>query len=237
MPINLLSIIIPVYNEEKIIETTLKQVINFFDQKEIEYELIVVDNDSTDGTKEILQKFASRLEIITASEHGKGYAVKQGVFAASGDLIIFFDADLSAPLSEFDNLVQYTARYDIVIGSRALIRRLVQKHQACWKESLGRLGNLLIRLVLNLPYKDTQCGFKLFNKKAAALFYHLTISGWGFDFEWLYLAKKAQLKVVEVPIKWSNRAESKVKKIDYWKTFWEVIRVRLNQCRGNNKKV
>ncbi len=227
--IKLISIIIPVRNEATIIEQNLQHSLNFFNALKIPYELLVVDSASTDETPIILKKFIDRIKIITLTQPGKGRAIKAGVLQAKGDWILFYDADLSTPLEEICNFLPAIYNFDIIIGSRALERKFVTVHQVRWKELLGRAGNFLIQLVLGLKIKDTQCGFKLFNRRSAEIFSELKNNNWGFDFEFLYLAKKKGLRIKELPVRWSNRSQSQVKKSDYLRVCAEVFKVRFGK--------
>lgn len=224
-----ISIVIPAYNEEKRIMPTLDQVSSFLKKEVIEYEIIVVNDGSTDKTAELVASLGDSLirVIDFPANQGKGAAVKAGVLASQNDLTLFTDADLSTPISELKKLVNYVPRYDIVIGSRALQSSEIQVHQPVYKEILGRLGNSLIQALAAKGIKDTQCGFKLFSAKAKELFKQQRITGWGFDFEILFLARKSGLKIKEVPVIWKNDSRSKVRLKDYFLTFVELIAIRV----------
>jgi len=149
---------------------------------------------------------------------------------ASGDLILFSDADLSTPIEEFDKLKKYMSSYSIVIGSRALADSEVQNN--IFRKLLGRIGNLLIRSVVK-GIKDTQCGFKLYESDVAnSLFSKQTIEGFGFDFEILFLAQKDNIKIKEVPVVWKNVEGSKVKPIHYLITLFELFKIMKNNLKG-----
>lgn len=224
-----LSIVIPSYNEAKLIESTIASAQVAAAKYFQNFEIIVVDDCSTDSTLEILKKIDGILILRNLKNHGKGYAVKKGVLAAQGDRILFMDADDSTPVkTELKKLLDQIKDYPIVIGSRALRDSDIQVRQNVFKVLLGKLGNLLIRLILGLKINDTQCGFKLFDKSAKKIFEKLTIDTWGFDFELMFLAKKYGIKVKEVPIVWRNRKESNVRWYNYPETFYQVFKIRLN---------
>lgn len=216
-----LSIVIPAYNEEKRIKSLLE------DLKKIKAEIILVDDGSTDNTVEIAKSIIPEIKVLSNQENqGKGAALKKGVLAAQKKNILILDADNSTPISELDKLVKYLNDYDIVIGSRGIDRSLVKVKQVFYKEWLGRLGNLLIRLFLVKGIKDTQCGFKLFSEKTKDLWQKVKIKRWGYDFEILFLAQKNNLKIKEVPVIWRNHPDSRVKLIDYFRTLLDILKIK-----------
>lgn len=224
-----LSIVIPSYNEAKLIVSTIASARVAAAKHFQNFEIIVVDDCSTDNTLEILKKIDNIRILRNLKNHGKGYSVKKGVLASKGDKILFMDADNSTPVeTEFKKLLEQTKDCPIVIGSRALRDSDIQVRQNIFKVLLGKLGNLLIRSILGLKIHDTQCGFKLFDKSAKKIFEKLTIETWGFDFELMFLAQKYDIKVKEVPIIWRNRKESKVRWYSYPETFYQVFKIRLN---------
>ncbi len=225
------SIIIPCYNEAKLISSTLDQVENFFKSKNWSFEIIVIDDGSTDQTAELASKFNIKL-LKNEKNQGKGYSISRGVQASSGELILFTDADLSTPIEELEKLLLFIPEYDIVIGSRAMADSQIEKSQPWYKEGLGKMGNLLIRLILGLKIKDTQCGFKLFKRKVIDIFERQTINGWGFDFEILFIAQNRGYQIKEVAVRWLNEPNSKVTVSGYLRTVEELLRVRWNSWRG-----
>ena len=227
----LISVIIPTYNEEKNIVETVKSVEDYFAGKDLSYEIIIIDDGSTDKT-DFLVKAMPRVRFFKFLKNfGKGAAVKQGMREAVGDLKLFMDADNSTKISELDNfLPKIRQGYSVVIASRALKESQV-KPQVWFKVLAGKIGNKLIQLLVIPGVRDTQCGFKLFTKEAAALFAKQTIDRWGFDFEILFLAKREQFKILEMPIVWINHSDSRVKTWDYFKTFIELIKIRLNDLQ------
>ena len=211
-----LSVIIPAYNEEKRIAKTLEEVREYL--KNFDGELIVVDDGSTDGT-------SAFSNISYPKNMGKGYAVKKGVERASGDLILFMDADNATPIREVEKLLKFDS--DIVIGSRYLHDSKIEKKQPLSRIMIGRLGNWVIRLLVLDGIKDTQCGFKLFKKNVAKeLFSELQTHRFGFDIEILGRAQKKGLTITEVPITWLHNDNSRVRPIrDAFKTLADLIKI------------
>ena len=160
---------------------------------------------------------------------GKGYAVRHGMLEAEGEWVLYTDADLSAPIEEFDKLCVAAAsgHAQVAIGSRALDRSLVQVHQAAFREYSGRFFNLVMRMVTGLPFRDTQCGFKLFRREAAqAIFSRQKLDGFSFDVEDLYIAKKLGIPVVEVPVRWRNVEGTKVSLASGLRSFQDLVLIR-----------
>jgi glycosyltransferase involved in cell wall biosynthesis len=235
-----LSIIIPAYNEERRLPVTLETVCSYLEGKQFGFvEIVVVDDGSEDGTVGIVEAAASkdgRIRLLkNPGNRGKGYAVRHGMQEARGEWVLFSDADLSAPIEELDKLEAAVEREaaDGAIGSRALDRRLVGKRQSALREFSGRVFNLSMRLVTGLPYRDTQCGFKVFRRDVAkALAGRQQSDGFGFDVEILYIAKKLGYRVLEVPVRWFNAEGTKV---SLWKglaAFADPLRVRWNDVKG-----
>ncbi|MBT4349284.1 glycosyltransferase family 2 protein [bacterium] len=231
-----LSVVIPVFNEAKLIASTLAKTSNWLEKKFTSFEIIVVDDASTDGTLEIVKKIPDIKVLVNLTNHGKGYTVAKGMRAAQGDLVLFMDADNATTIVELDKLLPYTKKYPIIIASRALAQSKVHQYQHWLKVSLGNLGNTLIRLVLNLSIRDTQCGFKLFNRSAIKVFDKLTINRWGFDFELLFIAKLYNIAVKEVAVDWADSEQvSKVTPASYIKTLLHVFKVRINHLLNKYK--
>lgn len=233
------SIVIPVYNESRRVGATLERVIAFLQQQRWDAEVVVVNDGSTDGTPAIVRSYSDRYPFVRLVEnpgnHGKGYSVRNGVLHASGAFLLFSDADLSAPIAEsvklFDAL---RAGADIAIGSRWMQRELQRVAQPLYRRVLGRVFNLLLRALLGLPYKDTQCGFKAFTRAAAqAVFPRQTLERWGFDPEVLFIARQRGLRIVEVPVEWSHAAYSQLHPFrDGTRMFFDMMRVRWNSWTG-----
>lgn len=241
-----LSIVIPAYNEAKRLPATLDRILEYLDKSPVPVtEILVVDDGSNDGTSELVELTAKedvracavRL-ISNPGNRGKGYAVRNGMLAAKGDWILSTDADLSAPIEELEKLIAAARRENAVvaIGSRALDRRLVKVHQPIMREISGRAFNLVMRLVTGLPFRDTQCGFKLFRKQAAQIIFSRQMEdGFSFDVEDLIIARVQGLRSIEVPVEWSNVEGTKVSLAQGIKSFADLVRIRSRAVRGNYK--
>lgn len=225
----LISVIIPAFNEQERIGPTLDKIRTFLKQERLDYEIIVVNDGSGDQTASVvLAQNDPQIKIINFEKNsGKGAAVKAGVIAAKGDLLLFTDTDLSTPIWELKKFLPYLDRFEIVIASRALPESRIKIHQPFYKEILGKFGNVVIRLLAVPGLKDTQCGFKLFKPSIKKIFSQQRIKGWGFDIETLFLAKKCQLAIKELPVEWHNDYRTKVKITSYLATFWELIKIRI----------
>ena len=230
-----ISVIIPTYNEEKVIKKTILEGLEYLENNFNTWEIIVVDDKSEDNTLKVLKKIKGIKILRNLKNHGKGYTVAKGVARAQGSLILFMDADNSTAIRELDNFLKYTSDYDLIIGSRALKDSQIKIKQSIFKRILGKIGNLIIRIMIFSKIYDSQCGFKLFSHKVKPLFEKLTIEDWGFDFELIFLAKKYSLKIKELPITWSNNINSKVKGRDYVKTLGQVFKVRFNDLINKYK--
>ena len=214
-----LSVVIPVFNEEKSIGEALRRITAYLSLKGQSWEVLVSNDGSTDGTAEAVERFASEnpqhsVRLVTSSpNHGKGFAARQGVLAASGRYVLLTDADLSAPIKESDKLIRaLEAGSDVAIGSRALRSKGCDVRQSFKRRFSGRVFNLLVRALVLPDVMDSQCGFKCFTKEAAQrLFSQMKLDGFCFDVEVLYLAKRAGLKVAEVPVMWSEGRDSKIR--------------------------
>jgi len=233
------SIIIPAYNEEKRISKTVARILEFFEKKKVDFEIIVVNDGSKDKTSEAVKIFRNKkIRLLEFSpNHGKGFAVKQGMLNAKGDIILFSDADLSTPIEEFDKLINYIKDFDVIIGSRSIKGANVVKHQPFYRELMGKIFNKIVRLFTIRGIIDTQCGFKIFNQKAAKdVFSRTRITGFGFDVEALFLAKILKYKIKEVPVTWINDEQTKISPVkDSLKMFIEVLKVRINYWEGKYK--
>lgn len=238
-----LSIIIPVFNEKEIIINTLKTIINFLVKKEYPYELIIVDDASTDDTVKIIQDFlkTNSQPIILLKNNinrGKGYAVRKGVLVSRGEYILFTDADLSTPIEELDKLLFFIKNgYDIVIGSRGLKQSQLIRRQVWYREKMGKIFNLLVRILILKGIKDTQCGFKIFKTEVAKkIFLKTKINRFAFDVEVLFIAKKFNYKIKEVAITWKNRYASKVHIIkDSIIMLMDILRIFIYNLLGHYK--
>src|SRR5512146_156144 len=193
------SIVIPAYNEGQRITATLDKVLAYIAQQHWQAEIVVVNDGSRDDTAALVRNYAGRHPAVRLVENpgnrGKGYSVRHGMIEARGDLLLFSDADLSSPIYEAPKLfAALNAGADVAIGSRWLQSHLQTERQPLYRQLFGRIFNLLLRLILGLRFKDTQCGFKAFTRRAAQeIFARQRIERWGFDPELLFLAKKLDL--------------------------------------------
>lgn len=227
-----ISVVIPAFNEEMVIGDTIQEVKDFLKNNFNNFEIIIVDDKSTDRTLEIIKVIDNITVLKNLRNHGKGYSVAKGMKIARGDLLFFMDADNSTKIMELKNFLPAMKKYDLVIASRGLADSDVQIRQNFFKDFLGKIGNLVSRLLIDKNIKDTQCGFKLISKDAKYLFDKLTIAGFAFDFELIFLAKKYKFKVKEMPIIWENNFNSTVKWHDYPRTMINLIKIRLNNLLG-----
>jgi dolichyl-phosphate beta-glucosyltransferase len=236
-----LSIIIPAYNEEYRLPHTLAQVLDFIQDQPFESEVLVVENGSRDRTLQIGQDFAAshaRFQVIHEVERGKGRAVKRGMLAASGKLRFMCDADLSMPVGEIVRFLPPQLQdYDIAIASREA-PGAVRYHEPAYRHLGGRLINWMIRLLALPGLQDTQCGFKCLRDAVAVdLFGSLSLTGWSFDIEMLYLARLRGYRVIEVPIPWYFNSDSKINPLkDSLKMGLDILAMRRNARRGFYQK-
>lgn len=234
----MVSVVIPAFNEAARIGDSIRKIDEFVRNLPMRVEVVVVDDGSADTTSDIVRSAQPRnLRLLRNEEnHGKGYSVRQGVLEASGEYVLFTDADLSAPIEEMHRLLDVAIHQgaDVVIGSRAVDRGYIEKHQSRGREVGGIVFNLMVRTLLGLRLHDTQCGFKLFHRaKTRLIFEKLTIYGFGFDPELLFLAQRAGLTIREVPVRWSHSEGSKVKFIrDGVRMFADLVRIRWNAMIG-----
>jgi glycosyltransferase involved in cell wall biosynthesis len=237
-----LSIIIPSFNEEKRLPATLEKVARFIQTTQPSTEVLVVDDGSTDATKAAAESFRGTIpQLRTLSNsvnRGKGYSVRLGSLEARGNAILFTDADLSAPIEEAEKLLSALKAHDVAIGSRAMDRRLIEVHESLFREFAGIIFNKIVRVILRLPFVDTQCGFKAFRReRCRILFEQQTIERFGFDPELLYLARHHGLSIVEVPVRWSHSPATKVNILrDSVQMFLDVFLIRWNALRGRYRK-
>jgi glycosyltransferase involved in cell wall biosynthesis len=232
-----LSIIIPAYNEEHRLSKTLEQVVEYLRQQTYQAEVLVIDNASEDRTYEMAQAFARTkstptlpILAIQESKRGKGAAVKRGMLEAHGEYRFMCDADLSMPVTEIHRfLPPELNNFDIAIASRETpgARRY---NEPAYRHLVGRLFNTLIRVLALPALQDTQCGFKCFQSEAAErLFSRMTIRGWSFDVEILFLARKYGYRVVEIPIPWYFNPESHIRVLqDSFQMALDIFKIRMN---------
>ncbi len=198
-------------------------------------EVIVVDDGSRDGTSGVVREFAKangNLRLVkNPGNRGKGYAVRNGMLEAKGEWILYTDADLSTPITEIEKLCRAASEQGagVAIGSRAVDRSLVEVHQPALRELSGRAFNLVMRMVTGLPFRDTQCGFKLFRADAARqIFSRQKQEGFSFDVEDLLIAKKLGVRAVEVPVRWANVEGTKVRLSQGMMSFVDLVKIRMD---------
>lgn len=233
----LLSIIIPAYNEERRLPGTLDEIHHFLSAQSYAYEVLVVENGSSDRTLEIARAYQERFPYIKALHEdgrGKGLAVRTGMLAAEGEYRFICDADLSMPIAEVNRFIPpLMPEADIVIASREA-PGAVRYNEPEYRHLTGRMFSLVVRWLALPGLRDTQCGFKCFHAAVAEEVFPLqTIDGWTFDVEVLYIARRRGYKIVEIPIPWYYAAESKVKIFkDLSKVVRDLVRIRTNAWRG-----
>ncbi len=228
-----ISVVIPAYNEEKRIGATIERIHRYLSSNYPSYEILVVDDGSTDSTEELVDELASKLGNITLIAYrpnrGKGCAVKRGVLASSGRFVLVSDADLSAPIEEADKLLRLCrGKVDIAFGSRALPESRVEIEQNLMRRVMGRTFNFLVRALALPGVRDTQCGFKCFKGDVARdLFSKQVTEGFAFDVELLARAVQQGYRIQEVPIRWLNVASSTVRPFrDSLKMLRDLLRVK-----------
>ena len=228
-----LSVVIPAFNEQDRLPASLERIDAYLRTQGIDGEILVVDDGSSDKTAELAGEFMKdhRGRVFSLAENqGKGAAVRRGVFESQGRWVLMTDADLSAPIEEHLKLAT-TARdddADIVIASRGLADSQIEIHQAWVRETMGKTFNVLIRGMTGLSFRDSQCGFKLMDRKRVLpLFEKMVIDRFAFDIELLYVAVRFGLSVREIPVVWRNEPDSRVNVLtDPINMLWDVARVR-----------
>jgi glycosyltransferase involved in cell wall biosynthesis len=235
-----LSIVIPAFNEERRLPRALEKIRDYIDARRLAAELIVVDDGSMDDTAAVAYGFRDQFPVLHLlstgkQNHGKGYAVQQGMLAARGEVALFTDADLSSPIEEAEKLLAALASgYDVAIGSRAVNRALIEAHQSAAREWAGIAFNKVVQAMTGVPFVDTQCGFKAFRRAASRIiFEQQRIQGFGFDPEILFLARRHGLRAVEVPVRWAHDPDTKVRVLrDGLRMLADLAVIRCNALRG-----
>jgi len=233
----LLSLIIPAYNEGRRLPETLPQVANFILEQPYSSEVIIVNNNSSDNTKKIAVEFANQypfLHVLDEPSQGKGAAVRTGMLTANGEFLFMADADLSMPIDEVNKfLPPKIGPYDVAIASRE-VTGAVRYNEPGYRHLMGRVFNFIVKVLAVPGFQDTQCGFKCFRRQAALdILDSQSIDGWAFDVELLFIAQQRGYKIVEVPINWYYRANSRINPVrDAIEMVREVVRIRLNGYRG-----
>ena len=241
-----ISIVIPAYNESERLGSPLDKVLEFISSGKLNIEIIVVDDGSSDDTAVVAEKALGKAPEIATNviryekNRGKGFAVKTGLLAAAADIAVFSDADLSTPIEEISKLVDpiRNDEADVTFGSRAIDRALIGTHQPWSREQGGRVVNLIIKTMSGLKFYDTQCGFKAFNMpKFRPLLDMMTIDRFGFDVEFLFVAKHNGLRLAEIPVRWNDVAGSKVSAVrDTRRMISELAQIRRNAKNGSYDK-
>ncbi|MGP8143842.1 MAG: dolichyl-phosphate beta-glucosyltransferase [Terriglobales bacterium] len=233
------SFVIPAYNESARIRPTLDDLLRYTQEQNWDAEILVVNDGSTDDTAQIVREYAKVHPQVRLLENpgnrGKGYSVRNGMLQARGEICLFTDADLSSPISEAQKLFAVIGRgADIAIGSRWLRSEMQTERQPLYRQLFGRIFNLVLRAILGLRFADTQCGFKAFRRDAAQRIFPLQkIERWGFDPEILFLARRAGLRVEEVPVLWAHSEGTRLHPFrDGMRMFMEVLRIRWNAMAG-----
>ena len=231
-----LSIVIPAHNEEKRLPSTLEQVLRFLDEQSFTSEVIIVENGSSDRTLEVSREFAQKHETVrmVQSERGKGAAVKRGMLEAQGEYRFMCDADLAMPVEEIVKFIPPALEgFDIAIASREA-KGAVRYNEPAYRHLGGRGINFIIQMLILPGMNDTQCGFKCFSAKATDDIFRLqTLSGWSFDIELLYIARKHGYRVKEIPIHWYHNLETKVSALrDALKMITDIFQIHANARRG-----
>ncbi|MDQ1405988.1 MAG: hypothetical protein QOG55_1617 [Acidobacteriaceae bacterium] len=234
-----LSIVIPAYNEEPRLPETLRRIAEYLPTLGLRTEVLVVDDGSTDRTAAVAESFHGKLTglrvLSNGTNRGKGYSVRHGMLESQGDMVLVTDADLSAPIEESEKLLRpLNSGYDVAIGSRAMDRSLISTRQSIFRETAGIIFNKIVRIVLRLPFVDTQCGFKAFRReRTRIIFEQQRIEGFGFDPELLYLARHHGLRAIEIPVRWGHSAATKVNMMgDSLKMFVDIFTIRWNSMSG-----
>jgi dolichyl-phosphate beta-glucosyltransferase len=236
-----ISVVLPVYNEERLIASTVDAIVSFMQKQDLSCEILIVDDGSVDGTGNIVKGKMMEVGCVRLLENscnsGKGYAIRRGVLEAQGDYVLFTDVDLSAPIQEFGKLYDWAARgYDVVIGSRYLSESRIEVHQPKIRRVLGSYYYRLVRAFFLPDIRDTNCGLKCFARDAARfIFSRQRLAGWGFDAEILYIAKKNNFRIKEVPVTWHDctARSSRVKTYTAcFATLKELAQIKMNDWRS-----
>jgi dolichyl-phosphate beta-glucosyltransferase len=233
------SIVIPAYNEGVRLRPTLHALIRHIQEQNWDAEILVVNDGSIDDTAQIVREYGKSnpqvLLVENPGNRGKGFSVRNGMLHARGDICLFSDADLSSPITEAQKLFDAIAQgADIAIGSRWLRAELQTERQPLYRQAFGRIYNLALRILLGLRFADTQCGFKAFRRDAAQRIFPLQrIERWGFDPEILFLARRAGLRVEEVPVLWAHSEGTRLHPFrDGLRMFLEAVRIRWYAMTG-----
>ncbi len=242
-----LSVIIPAYNEERRIREALLKLRDYLVALPMSAEVVVVDDGSTDRTAAIVEEIGRSqgpigLRLLrNGRNRGKGYSIKHGVLLAEGDYVLLSDADFSTPIAELPTLMRHVegGGHDMAIGSRGIAGSRIETRQPAWREAMGRTFNRMVRALTGLPFRDTQCGFKLMRRQAVLpLFRAARVLRFAYDVEILYLARVAGVSVVEVPVLWRNAPGSKVNALyDSLDMIKDVLLILWRDRRGQYRRL
>lgn len=242
-----ISVIIPSYNEEKNIMDTLNDVAGYLSKKFPDsWEIVVVDDGSVDSTYKLAKDFMGaqsrykdRIRLLQNEKNsGKGAAVRKGMLAAKGKMLLFMDADSATKITEFDKMLPaFSSGYDFMVGSRHLEGAFIKEKQPLLRRLFGKVHHYIVGAVLGISASDYNCGFKSFSARVAkTLFSKQRIDGWVFDAEVLFLARKNNIKIKEIPVEWEHKSTSKVRILrDTIKSLMGIIEIRLNDMKGYYK--
>ena len=232
-----ISLILPVHNEEQRLPTALQKVSAFLASQPYSAEVIVVENGSQDRTVEVARHFQQELpylQLLVENQRGKGLAVRRGMLEAQGEFRIFCDVDFSMPVSEVNRFIPpFLPEADVAIASREA-PGAVRYNEPVYRHLVGRVFNLMVRLAALPGLNDTQCGFKGFRARVAEEVFSLqTLTGWSFDAEVLYIARRRGYRIVEVPVPWYFNADSRVRLLDdSLKMALDLLTIRRNALQG-----
>ncbi len=236
-----ISIVIPAYNEERRIGRTIRKISDYLDKNGFKYEIILVDDGSTDSTiKQVLDLDKLNIAIFRNKKNrGKGYSVRKGIQKAKYPYVLFTDSDLATPIEELEKFKPIIMKgYDLIIGSRNLTNSRIDNPQPFHRRAMGRIFSLIVSAIGVSGFKDTQCGFKLFRTDAAKeIVRRQTISGFSFDVELLLIAKTRKYRVKEMPVIWNNNIESTLNPIkDSMRMLKDLMKIRMNAISGRYRK-
>lgn len=227
------------YNETERMGRTLPLLVDYFRGQNYSVEFVIVDDGSSDNTAQMARDLLGHADDVRVLEErpnrGKGHAIKVGMLAAQGELVLFTDADLSTPPDEIEKFWRWFDQgYSVVIGSRKMKGAVLERHQPLWRESMGKVFTWLTNRIATKDISDITCGFKCFTQSAAQrLFSRSIIDDWSFDAEVLYIAQKHRLRIKEVPVRWHDESGTKVRVLrDASRAFLGLLKIRLNGMKG-----